>query len=940
LELPFPIEFYGESYTSMKVGDNGIISFEDEPQASLFTDYIPSQNHPGACIMPYWTFSGFSDYLYPIEDIGIFYQFYEDKFIITWSYFTNNFGGMGDPVSAQVIFYKNGTMKFQYKREEGGADLTSHFGTIGLQKDNNTGLAISQYEVLDHGSGLAFVISPVNTYTVNPGATLSGNIILDATNVYGGQYNASLKIHNNVPNMELLEKPVELTVTGDALMEVPESVEFGRKMIMVDGWSNVSYYKDVNLSNTGSAPATITWAQMTDGMQGLSLQVWALVDGWFGPEWRWADVSELYSPWAWPTPEFTINPGDALKARAVFTPSFAGDFTDELVLTTSIGDIQITLTGTGFEPPAMNVDNTAITKSMNVMTETATASIDIDNVNGASELTYEVSIDFGRTSTSSNQTEALASSSPDHGALSAKQAVVTSGEARMASDYNRIIKHTEKETPDTFVGTGGAAPFTLATKFNAGVEGFNLSHVETWFRSETLLQGVVNVEIRAGGSSIAEAVLLTSGSANFNVSGADDEGSWMQITLDQPAGIYPNEDFYVVVTYPLGIQFPQGTITGEPSTPGRYYYFDQGLWYDVQSSSGFESAGWLMYAAEETAGNSSWLTITSPASGTLDAGETGGIELLLEGAYAKRGSQVAEIVVTSNDPNNSVVRVPVTLNMNEGPHFTNVPAGILVAEGETQIFTIGVTDLEGHSFTLVAAQTFPGLTHVFNEGALTLTVAPDFGDAGTYAYTFIATDEFEAVTELTISSEILHTNRAPILIGEATMNFTATGLLNEFSITDLFSDPDGDSFTFAVSNSNTQVVEVFASTDHILIKPVGVGEASLIFEVTDVHGAITQETVTVVVDVVLSAEQALPNNGLQVYPNPAVDEVFFVVSNDWTGDVVLTLMDVNGRTYLTRSLNTLFTREQRVNVSDLSSGIYILKAVSGTRQATIKLIKK
>src|SRR5690606_6416203 len=118
----------------------------------------------------------------------------------------------------------------------------------------------------------------------------------------------------------------------------------------------------------------------------------------------------------------------------------------------------------------------------------------------------------------------------------------------------------------------------------------------------------------------------------FNVSGADDEGSWMQITLDQPAGIYPNEDFYVVVTYPLGIQFPQGTITGEPSTPGRYYYFDQGLWYDVQSSSGFESAGWLMYAAEETAGNSSWLTIISPASGTLDAGETGGIELLLEGA--------------------------------------------------------------------------------------------------------------------------------------------------------------------------------------------------------------------------------------------------------------------------------------------------------------------
>ena len=41
---------------------------------------------------------------------------------------------MGDPVSAEIILYKNGTMKFQYKAEEGGADATSNFSTIGLQK--------------------------------------------------------------------------------------------------------------------------------------------------------------------------------------------------------------------------------------------------------------------------------------------------------------------------------------------------------------------------------------------------------------------------------------------------------------------------------------------------------------------------------------------------------------------------------------------------------------------------------------------------------------------------------------------------------------------------------------------------------------------------------------------------------------------------------------
>jgi hypothetical protein len=214
LELPFPIEFYGQQYTSFKIGDNGIISFEDDPEASLFTDGIPSQMHTGPCIMPYWTFSGFSDYLYPIEDIGIFYKAYDDKFIITFSYFTNNFGGMGDPVSAQVIFYKNGTMKFQYKAEEGGADATSQFSAIGLQKDSQTAVVISAYQALDYGSGLAYVIVPAKTYMVAPGTTLTGEIKIDATNIYGGQYNESLTIQTNVPGSEHLEKPIELTVTG------------------------------------------------------------------------------------------------------------------------------------------------------------------------------------------------------------------------------------------------------------------------------------------------------------------------------------------------------------------------------------------------------------------------------------------------------------------------------------------------------------------------------------------------------------------------------------------------------------------------------------------------------------------------------------------------------------------------------------------------------
>jgi subtilisin family serine protease len=938
LELPFPIEFYGQQYTSFKIGDNGIISFEDDPEASLFTDGIPSQMHTGPCIMPYWTFSGFSDYLYPIEDIGIFYKAYDDKFIITFSYFTNNFGGMGDPVSAQVIFYKNGTMKFQYKAEEGGADATSNFSAVGLQKDSQTALVISAYQALDHGSGLAYVIVPAKTYVIEPGATLAGEIKINASNMYGGQYNETLKIQTNVPGREHLEKPIELTVTGAAVLSVPEVVDFESKMIAFEFGSPVMNYIDMNISNDGSASLDITWAQMTEGMQGLSLQIWALVDGWFGPEWRWADIAELYSPWAWTTPTFTIKPGDKLQARASFAPESSGDFTDELVFTTSLGERTVTLLGTGFEPPVMHVAADSIIVQLNTKTETATRTIAFNNLNGASDLTYEVSIDYGRATPAATETMATSSS----GALLKTEiaSVRSNTGARAAASYNRTLNHTGKSTPDTYVGTGGSAPFTLATKYNAGPEGFTISHVETFFKKEALAQGTVQVEIRAGGATLADAMLLTEGELDFTGSGSDNIGEWHAVTLDHPAGIYPNEDFYVIITYPLGIALPQGTINDEQTIPGRYYYFNEGLWYNMQEVSGFETFGWLMFAAEETAGNSSWLSITSGLAGTVTAGGESQVALLIEGAFSTPGDQVANIVIKSNDPNNASVSIPVKLHMNAAPQFNNVPEGLIMGEKETLTVTLGVADAEGNTFTVAPAQPYPNVAHSFANGTLTIVMTPDYGDAGNYAYTFKATDQYNAEREITLLVEVLHTNQAPEFIGTHEMTFRATGTLEEYAIDEFFSDPDGDAFTFTVTSSKTNAVTVFASQDQFLIRPVAIDEAELFFAVTDSYGAVTYDTITVRVDVVLGAEQGFINNGLGVYPNPAEDVTNITFSYDWTGLVELEIIDASGKQHFTKQLDTHTQHEIQLNVSALKPGFYILKASSNGKDAAIKLIKK
>jgi subtilisin family serine protease len=937
LELPFPFEYYGVEYNSFRIGDNGLIAFEEDAPASFFTDHIPSQSIAGPAIMPYWTFSGFSDYLYPIEDIGIFYQSFDDKFIITWSYFVNNFGGMGDPVSAQAIFYKNGSMKFQYKVEEGGADITSHFGTIGLQKNKDQGLAISEYLPLDHGNGLAYMVIPAKKYSIAPGTTLSGQIHIDAKHIFGGQYNESLTIRTNVPGSEQMQKPVELTVTGEAQFGLEEAVDFGEKLVAIEFGSPKNYYIDKVITNGGSAPLEITWAQMTNANAALSLQIWAYVDGWFGKEWRWADISELYSPWAFETPVFVIKPGDELKVRPVFAPETTGAYTDELVFTTNLGPVSITLQGTAVEPSALNIDNTAISVVMNSLNETTTREIAFDNIEGKSVLNYQLSIDYGRPSTETSA-EKISATSLENFLLSKDAGDLKPG-VRPSGTYNRTISHTEKDLPDTWIGTGGAAPFTLATKYNAGAEGFNVSHVETYFRREDLEEGTIKVEIRAGGTSIADAVKLSEGMIDFGGTDGDETGAWYAIQLNNAAAIYPNEDFYVLITYPLGINYPQGTVTDEETVAGRYYYYDEGLWYNAQDVEGFAAFGWLMYVGEESPENSSWLTISSDLSGTLAAGEESEIELLIDGTLATRGDQIANVVVSTNDPEHTVTRIPVKLHMNEAPQFVDAPEQILISENEEQNVEIQVIDHEGHTFTVVPNQNYQDISYSYINGKLSVALSPAFGDAGSYAYVFVAKDQHNAESSLTLNVEVIHTNRPPVYVGPAgRLEYSANGKLNEYRIEDFFSDPDGDAIAFEVTTGNREIADVFSAAEEFIVRPLTPGATALEFIVSDGLDEIVY-AIAVDVNLVLGIDEHI-KQGVQLYPNPAKDVANVVLDEQWKGDVRFVITDLSGKQHMVHDVNVGGTKAISLDVKTLTAGFYILNVGARGKQVSVKLIKE
>src|SRR5262249_6584425 len=132
-------------------------------------------------------------------------------------------------------------------------------------------------------------------------------------------------------------------------------------------------------------------------------------------------------------------------------------------------------------------------------------------------------------------------------------------------NFNRVLQYDAAEKSEGFLGYSGAEEFTSGTLFNGGDQGFNLTHIQTYFRADKVSSGTIEVEIRAGGTNIVNAVPLTKTSATFNVT-TPDNGHWMTIALDKAQKILPNEDFYVIVTYPIELEHPQGFVKHAPPT--------------------------------------------------------------------------------------------------------------------------------------------------------------------------------------------------------------------------------------------------------------------------------------------------------------------------------------------------------------------------------------
>ncbi|GHT07838.1 hypothetical protein FACS189426_02070 [Bacteroidia bacterium] len=481
--------------------------------------------------------------------------------------------------------------------------------------------------------------------------------------------------------------------------------------------------------------------------------------------------------------------------------------------------------------------------------KTETKSVVLKN-NNDSVVTYEViSIDY-------DYKKVQFQDEPKKPALLQDSLKLESGLSR--NSFNQFMQYEDSVYLSNAFGNE-AGSTVIATKYNSGSSGFNLTDVGFWFISESKTSGAIKISVSAGGASIEEATeILSCGSADYKFSKNEINGHFYNVKLDKPVAIYPDEDFFVIIEYPEGISRPQGVAVNDmvESVEGRYYYKDKNdIWRDLQKAPAYSHGAWLMYAAGEKNSKTQWLSVPAEEkNGSIPKGGSAKLNLQFNGNYARLGSQYADVILgtriinESGDTINSETRIPVLLRLNEAPYFFT-KTEFYVEEESVFTSIINIKDFEDDLFTVLPLSGSKVAQYtVLDSTSLELAISPEKGDAGNYSIKFQAVDEHKSKRELEITIHVTAKNENPVFIGESSIVYPYRGSIVIYNINDFFKDPDNDPITFTISVENPNIIEVLQNEDgvHFSVRPQqSIGTTSITITATDINGGSTSRIISI-----------------------------------------------------------------------------------------------
>ncbi len=344
VDIGFNFPFYGNMFSSFYICTNGFISFTCDD------DYYGNRELPSdyyrVCenmIAGWWDdlkidAGDYRTYIYN-DGTRCIIEFYEVRRLSSYDPGTFTF---------EIILYPSGKIVCQYLSMVGQIESA----TLGIQNaTKDDGLTVVYNAPYMHDSLAVEIAFMPDWLSVNPtsgtipaGSYLDLNVLFNATELFGGDYNGAINIISNDPDEGLVQVPAFLHVTGAPDIDVePLALDFGPLYI------SLSETLQVTVANIGTDLLELTSLTLDNDQFSTDL-----------------------------TP-FNLNPRETKVLDVVFAPTVAGPTSGTLTLFTNDEDepeVYVTLTGEGVIPPECEIDpDTLHVAAMQGMVKTKTLRI-------------------------------------------------------------------------------------------------------------------------------------------------------------------------------------------------------------------------------------------------------------------------------------------------------------------------------------------------------------------------------------------------------------------------------------------------------------------------------------------------------------------------------------------------------------------------------------
>lgn len=358
---PFPIgfafPFYGETFNAFRAASNGFLSF-----TSRAATYANTPLPAAAPAVPENLLAVFWDDLDFTAGGSAWYAYDGTRLVVQFQDVRRH--GETAPNSFAALLYPDGRIVYQYAALQTGVRNSA---TIGIQNAaRTTGLQVA-FNAAFGRDGLAVRFTPPARFlrvtpgggTIVPGGFVDLALRFDSAALLSGGYGAALRISGNDPRLPVFDVPAHLTVIGVPDVAVsPDTLDYG----VVDlGYPQV---RQVQVRNRGGEPLFVR--QVGTG------------DTAFTPR----------------NTSFTVPPFGNALLEVRFTPARTGSYTDVLFLLSDDPDqpgVPVRLRAVGREPPDVVVDGASLLTARVTAGTPAVRVLGIRNT-GRSPLEYTLTV--------------------------------------------------------------------------------------------------------------------------------------------------------------------------------------------------------------------------------------------------------------------------------------------------------------------------------------------------------------------------------------------------------------------------------------------------------------------------------------------------------------------------------------------------------------------